>query len=95
MPANGSIVAALETTLQNTTGDGLICDKYMTGKPNPNIIDMIRKNHGIDEADLSKFIMVGDNPSTDIALANNAGIDSLLVLTGCTKGEEEAKEWCF
>ena len=38
--------------------------------------------------------MFGDNPTTDIALANNAGIDSVLVLTGVTKSEEEATKWC-
>ena len=37
--------------------------------------------------------MIGDNPSTDIALANNCGIDSCLVLTGIVKNIEEMEEW--
>ena len=52
------------------------------------------KKHNIPESELNKFVMFGDNPTTDISLANNAGIDSVLVLTGVTKNEEEAKEWC-
>ena len=37
--------------------------------------------------------MIGDRADTDIALGNNAGIDSCLVLTGVTRNEDEAKEW--
>lgn len=43
---------------------------------------MIRKDHNIPESELPKFVMIGDNPTTDIALGNKAGIDSCLVLTG-------------
>jgi ribonucleotide monophosphatase NagD (HAD superfamily) len=66
----------------------------MTGKPNPEVINIIRKQNNIPESELSKFVMFGDNPTTDIALANNAGIDSVLVFTGVTKNEEEAQVWC-
>ena len=31
--------------------------------------------------------MIGDNPGTDIAMGNNAGIDTCLVLTGVVKNE--------
>jgi ribonucleotide monophosphatase NagD (HAD superfamily) len=31
--------------------------------------------------------MIGDRPNTDIALANNAGIASCLVMTGIVKNE--------
>lgn len=37
--------------------------------------------------------MIGDNVETDIALGNNARIDTLLVLTGVTKDYKEAREW--
>lgn len=93
IPGTGSYVAAMEATLQNQTGTGLICSKAMTGKPNPEIISLIRRQHDIPESELSKFIMVGDNPTTDIALANNAGIDSLLVLTGVVKDNQEAHDY--
>ena len=63
----------------------------MVGKPNPDIIDIIRKDHDIPDSELDKFLMIGDNPTTDIALANNAGIDSLMVLSGVVKNEEEAR----
>jgi ribonucleotide monophosphatase NagD (HAD superfamily) len=72
----------------------LICDKVVTGKPNPQVVDIIMKQHNIPKSELSKFVMFGDNPTADIALANNAGIDSVLVLTGVTKTEKEANQWC-
>ena len=35
------------------------------------------------------MVMIGDRPDTDIALGNNAGIASCLVLTGVVTCEEE------
>jgi len=34
--------------------------------------------------------MIGDNPGTDIAMGNNAGIDTCLVLTGVAETVEQA-----
>jgi len=62
----------------------------MVGKPNPTIVNIIRKQHNISEDELDDFVFIGDNPSTDIALANNAGIHSCLTLTGCVKTMQEA-----
>ena len=45
-------------------------NKVVTGKPNPAIIDLIREDHKIADSELSKFVVVGDNPPTDIALGN-------------------------
>jgi ribonucleotide monophosphatase NagD (HAD superfamily) len=36
------------------------------------------------------MVMVGDNCQTDIALGNNAGISSCLVMTGVVKDENQA-----
>jgi len=83
----------VEKTLENSTGDGLICDKVIVGKPNKMIIDIILKDHNIDKSELSKFIIIGDNPSTDICLANNIGVDSCLVFSGVIHNYDEAKEW--
>ena len=61
-----------------------------TGKPNPGIVDIIRKHHDSPVEDLRKMVMIGDNCQTDIALGNNAGISSCLVMTGVVKDEEQA-----
>ena len=37
--------------------------------------------------------MIGDRPNTDIALANNAGIASCLVMTGIVKNEQDLQDW--
>ena len=92
-PGCGVIISALENGLKKPGSDELICEKVVTGKPNPLAIDLIRGQHGIPESDLKKMIMFGDRPNTDIQLANNAGIDSCLVLSGVTRNEEEALEW--
>ena len=37
--------------------------------------------------------MIGDRPDTDIALGSNGGVDTLLVLSGVVKNEEELMDW--
>ena len=37
--------------------------------------------------------MIGDRPDTDIALGSNGGVDTLLVLSGVVKNEDELMEW--
>ena len=93
IPANGQYVSALAEGLKDPSGNGLICERICAGKPNPQIIDLIMKEHKIPKSDLSKMVMIGDNCQTDIALGNNAGISSCLVLTGMVKNEEEAINW--
>ena len=39
------------------------------------------------------MLMIGDRPDTDIALGNNAGIDTCLVLSGVTRNDEDALNW--
>ena len=63
------------------------------GKPNPGIVDIIRKHHNIPESEMHKMVMIGDNCQTDIALGNNANIASVLVLTGVVQDREEAHRW--
>jgi 4-nitrophenyl phosphatase len=52
------------------------------GKPNPFSWELIRKDHNLPEN--TKAIMIGDRLDTDITFGRNAGLDSCLVLTGCT-----------
>ncbi len=68
----------------NVLRQGAVAMKYeqlggkvvYTGKPYKNIYNTALKNYS------GKVLMVGDTPWTDIAGANNVGIDSLLVLSG-------------
>jgi len=93
MPGNGAMVNFLGTMLKKAGTDELICDKVLAGKPNPSCVRTIMKEHNIPESELSKFVMIGDNPGTDIALGNNAGIDTCLVLTGVVKTPEESIQY--
>ena len=92
MPGNGAIMAPLDIALRNADGT-LLCPKVMTGKPNKQIVDLIMSQHSIGEDERSKILMIGDNPETDIALGNNAGIDTCLVLSGCVSSHEQAQQY--
>ena len=76
----------MEYTLKDSSGE-MICPKICPGKPNRAALELIMKDHGIDESMKSQILMIGDNPQTDIAFANNSGIDSCLVLTGNVQNE--------
>lgn len=69
LPGNGSLVAAL----QAATGR----DPIIAGKPARPIMDDARRLSAAQNP-----LVVGDRLDTDIAGANGAGLDSLLVLTG-------------
>jgi len=62
----------------------------VTGKPNPYAVDLICQAEGITER--KGMIMFGDRQDTDILMANNACIDSCLLLTGCTESLEHAHQ---
>lgn len=52
------------------------------GKPNPRMINDLMNKYGVSK---EETLCVGDRLYTDIAVANNAGVDSLCVLSGeCT-----------
>lgn len=55
------------------------------GKPNPAILAPLLKRFGRDE-----MVMIGDRLSTDMKLAENAGIDFILVLSGEARREDLA-----
>lgn len=74
LPATGS-VAALIT---KATGR----DPYFVGKPNPM---MLRSALNKIEAHSENTVMVGDRMDTDIVAGIEAGLDTILVLTGSTQ----------
>jgi NagD protein len=75
-PATGS-VAALIT---KATG----AEPYFVGKPNPM---MFRSAMNRIEAHSETTMMVGDRMDTDVVAGIEAGLDTILVLTGSTKRE--------
>lgn len=74
VPANGSIIAAIETA-------ACINNTYVCGKPNPMVVNYARKRMKLKNEQL---VIVGDNLKTDIACGINAGIATILMLTGVT-----------
>ncbi|GAB3019717.1 HAD-IIA family hydrolase [Mycobacterium bourgelatii] len=69
LPGNGSLVAALRAA----TG----VEPEVAGKPAPQLM-----NDAVDRGDFKAPLVVGDRLDTDIEGANNAGLPSLMVLTG-------------
>lgn len=68
-PGNGTLVAAVATATGRTP--------EVTGKPHRPIMDLARTRAGGHRP-----LVIGDRLDTDIAAANEAGMDSLFVLTG-------------
>lgn len=69
LPGNGSLVAALRAA----TG----AEPEVAGKPAPQLM-----NDAVDRGDFKAPLVVGDRLDTDIEGANNAGLPSLMVLSG-------------
>lgn len=74
LPGNGSMVAALKAA----TG----AEPVVAGKPEAPLFHTATRSAGA-----SKPLAIGDRLDTDIAGANTAGVDSLLVLTGVATPE--------
>lgn len=72
LPGNGALVQAL------ATGSGRQPDEVV-GKPHPRL-----HQESITRSGAQRPLVVGDRLDTDIEGANNAGTDSLLVLSGVT-----------
>lgn len=77
MPDTGSMIRLFEAS----TG----VSPMVIGKPNTYIIDAIMDKYGFKKEDL---VMVGDRLYTDIKVGENAGITSVLVLSGETTIED-------
>lgn len=68
-PGNGTLVAAVVSATGRTP--------IVTGKPHRPIMDLARERSGARNP-----LVIGDRLDTDIDAAHNAGLDSLMVLTG-------------
>lgn len=79
-PGAGSIVAAV------ATGSGR--EPCVAGKPNPLIVEIALAKM---KADARETLLVGDRLDTDIQVGLEAGVDTLLVLTGVSREEEVAR----
>jgi HAD superfamily hydrolase (TIGR01457 family) len=75
-PGCGALVAALE----KATGARAV----LIGKPEPVMYERAAQKLGLQ---LGELMMIGDTLESDIAGANNAGVESVLVLTGNTSAE--------
>ncbi|MET8762893.1 HAD-IIA family hydrolase [Lentzea sp. NPDC004782] len=75
LPGNGSLVAALKTA----TGQ----EPLVAGKPATPLLQQAAK-----ELQANRPLVIGDRLDTDVLGAVNAGMDSLLVLTGVSTAEE-------
>lgn len=75
IPDCGAMIGALE----GATGERV---KMITGKPSSLMAEYVLKNVLCMKAD--QCYMVGDRLETDIKMANDAGIHSVLVLSGIT-----------
>ena len=80
LPATGSVAAMIT----KATGR----DPYFVGKPNPM---MFRSAMNRIEAHSENTVMVGDRMDTDIVAGIEAGLETILVLTGSTNLDEVEK----
>jgi len=77
LPGAGSIVASVATAV------GRPPDRVF-GKPSPDMAELALEILGLTA---ECCLVVGDRMETDILFARNAGMDSVLVLTGATTRE--------
>jgi NagD protein len=80
LPATGSIAAIVT----KATG----AQPYFVGKPNPM---MFRSAMNRIQAHSESTVMVGDRMDTDVVAGIEAGLETILVLTGSTKAEDIAR----
>jgi NagD protein len=80
LPATGSVAAMIT----RATG----AEPYFVGKPNPM---MFRSAMNRIEAHSESTIMVGDRMDTDVVAGIEAGLETVLVLSGSTKAGDVAR----
>ena len=80
LPATGAVAAMIATA----TG----AKPYFVGKPNPM---MFRSAMNRIEARAESTVMIGDRMDTDVVAGIEAGLETILVLTGSTKPSDIAR----
>jgi NagD protein len=80
LPATGSVAALIS----KATGAA----PYFVGKPNPM---MFRSAMNRIQAHSESTVMVGDRMDTDVIAGIEAGVDTILVLSGSTTREQIAR----
>jgi NagD protein len=80
LPATGSVAAMIT----EATG----AKPYFVGKPNPM---MFRSAMNRIEAHSESTVMIGDRMDTDVVAGIEAGLDTILVLTGSTQAADVAR----
>jgi len=76
LPGNGSLVKAIECCSQR--------DAINVGKPSKILAELLSEEHGLNPA---RTLFVGDRLDTDIKFGKDGGMQSALVLTGCTTSD--------
>lgn len=84
LPATGSVAALISAA----TG----VQPYFIGKPNPLMIRSALRQIG---AHSESTVMIGDRMDTDIVTGIEAGLETILVLTGITTDEEQARRYSY
>lgn len=84
-PGAGTMVAAIQCSLGPGEG-GESQRPVVIGKPNPFAWDLIRRDHELGNC---KALMLGDRMDTDILFGFQAGIDTCLMMSGCTENEQQ------
>ncbi|XP_046342123.2 glycerol-3-phosphate phosphatase-like [Haliotis rufescens] len=79
LPAAGDIVIPGTGTMVHAVKCASRRDPIVLGKPERPMFDVLQKAHNLDPA---RCCMVGDRLNTDIGLAKQCGLKSLLVLSG-------------
>lgn len=61
---------------------------FVAGKPSNTLFNTVVTDHGLKDAPLEEFLMIGDKIDTDIQFGKNSGIDQMLLFTGVTNKEK-------
>jgi NagD protein len=83
-PACGSLVAAIQAASEKMP--------YFIGKPNPLMMRMARERMKLEPEQL---VMVGDKMDTDIRAGVEAGMTTVLVLSGVTPNRESIAQYPY
>ncbi len=82
-PGTGAVLAAVETASGKRA--------EIAGKPERHLFELALERLGAKEERNGRVAMVGDRPSSDVAGGHNAGLATVLVLSGTSEAAEVAR----